>query len=56
VPGSDLGTVLAGDAADAALAPVASAAGLSLGEKTGVPGIRSATCCAACGRGGQRRG
>ncbi len=42
VPGLNLGSILGNAALDTVLAPVSGATGLSLGEKTDVPGIRLA--------------
>ncbi|MDQ1514797.1 MAG: hypothetical protein QOE80_627 [Actinomycetota bacterium] len=54
VPGLNLGSVLGNAALDTVLAPVSGATGLSLGEKTDVPGIRLALAQTVAQAGGTK--
>ena len=54
VPGLELGSILGNAALDTVLAPLSGAAGLSLGEKTNVPGIRLALAQTVAQAGGAR--
>jgi hypothetical protein len=54
VPGLNLGSLLGNAALDTVLAPVSGATGLSLGEKTDVPGIRLALAQTVAQAGGTR--
>ena len=54
VPGLNLGSILGNAALDTVLAPVSGATGLSLGEKTDVPGIRLALAQTVAQAGGNR--
>jgi hypothetical protein len=54
VPGLNLGSILGNAALDTVLAPVSGAAGLSLGEKTDVPGIRLALAQTVAQAGGTK--
>jgi hypothetical protein len=54
VPGLNLGSILGNAALDTVLAPLNGAAGLSLGEKTDVPGIRLALAQTVAQAGGNR--
>jgi len=54
VPGLNLGSILGNAALDTVLAPVSGATGLSLGEKTDVPGIRLALAQTVAQAGGNK--
>lgn len=54
VPGLNLGSILGNAALDTVLAPLSGATGLSLGEKTDVPGIRLALAQTVAQAGGAR--
>ena len=54
VPGVQLGSILGNAALDTVLAPVSGATGLSLGEKTDVPGIRLALAQTVAQAGGAK--
>jgi hypothetical protein len=54
VPGLNLGSILGNAALDTVLAPVSGATGLSLGEKTDVPGIRLALAQTVAQAGGTK--
>ncbi|MDQ1501675.1 MAG: hypothetical protein QOI86_5015, partial [Actinomycetota bacterium] len=54
VPGLNLGSILGNAALDTVLAPVSGATGLSLGEKTDIPGIRLALAQTVAQAGGTR--
>ncbi len=54
VPGLQLGSILGNAALDTVLAPVSGATGLSLGEKTDVPGIRLALAQTVAQAGGTK--
>jgi hypothetical protein len=54
VPGLDLGSILGNAALDTVLAPLSGATGLSLGEKTDVPGIRLSLAQTVAQAGGAR--
>lgn len=54
VPGTALGTVLSNAAIQPALAPLASAAGLNLGQPTGVAGVKASLTGAVAEAGGTR--
>jgi hypothetical protein len=55
VPGLNLGSILGNAALDTVLAPLSGATGLSLGEKTDVPGIRLALAETVAQAGGDRK-
>ena len=54
VPGLNLGSILGNAALDTVLAPLSGATGLSLGEKTDIPGIRLALAQTVAQAGGAR--
>ena len=54
VPGLNLGSILGNAALDTVLAPLSGATGLSLGEKTDVPGIRLALAQTVAQAGGTK--
>jgi hypothetical protein len=54
VPGVNLGTLLSTDIVDSLVAPVSGAAGLNLGEKSDVPGIKLALAQTVAQAGGTR--